>query len=252
MAGSPLGPPLYMGGPIATGKKELNKNVKEGKGGSTGTPLDIKGAGKDTKGEKSNANTLDQNRVNNARNQASAHNVTAKLTLMGYPGLKAKEGLTILNVGSVASGQWYVKDVHHHWDVMKGYITTANLLRSEVDAKSGGGGKGGGKGGGDVGGAVQAGSDNIGLPNKSGPAPVVHGDIRKSGKNATATIRDLDAASQATFTYGDGDWVIDFQWTIASQKKSGANQGANAKSVNQDAKKISTAVNAGSQNIGVK
>jgi hypothetical protein len=104
-----------------------------------------------------------------------------------------------------------------------------------VDAKSGGSGGGG-----------------EGTPNKSGPAPVVHGDIRKSGKNATATIRDLDASSQATFTYGDGDWVIDFQWTIASQKKSGANQGANAKAIHQDAKKISTAVNAGSQNIGVK
>jgi len=233
-----------------TNIKALNEGLKDSGKGNSPAPLAIRQAGDDKKGAKSPDNSIDNNRATNQRNQASSANITGILSILGYPGLKAGEGVTILNVGSSASGLWYVKSVIHKWDKASNYTTTASLLRAEVDQKGSKGGSGGsGSGSGSA--AVSAAQSNMGIPNKQGGPPIIHGDIRKQGKNVTVKQRDLNAPSQATFTYGDGSWIVGFSWTIASPKRHGANKGSSTRAIHQDSKQNSTTVNAAQQQMGV-
>jgi len=179
-------------------------------------------------------NTFDQNRAECDRNNASAANVTGKLRLRGYPALRAKEGVTITNVGPVASGLWYVKSCTHEWSTQSGLITDADLVRSEVNTK----GKGGkSKKAPDVG--------------KTGQPIIKYADIRNSSpKNVVITYRNLQSPSQATFTYGDGDYIVSFSFTVQSSKQSGRERNQSTKSLNRDS--TQAAVNEQTQNLGVK
>ena len=171
-------------------------------------------------GGKGGGNTVDENRLDNARNKSSENNVTGKLRLRNYPELKAKEGVTILNVGSAASGLWYVKDVTHTWDVKSGLLTTADLLRTDAKTKEG-------KGKGPKSG-------------KTGEPPIMHADIRKDAKSIICKKRNLNAASQMTFTYGDGQYIEAFSWQVGTSKKSGSDRKKETKSGNMDSIKKAT------------
>lgn len=176
-------------------------------------------------------NTIDQNRADCDRNNASAANVTGKLKLRGCPRIKAKEGVTILNVGPVASGLWYVKNCTHSWDVRSGLTTTLDLARSEVNSK--------GKSG------KSTKSPDV---SKTGEPTILYADIRDSSPDSVVmTYRDLNAASQETFTYGDGDFIMSFSFTVQSSKQSGRERQQSTKSINRDSIKI--AVNEQTNNM---
>lgn len=150
----------------------------------------------------SSTNTLDNNKANNVRNQAAQDKITGNITLVGVPILKAGLCVNILNVGSRASGKWYVKDVAHEWDSIKGYTTQASLLRSQLPE--------GGRG-----------NSSKKMPGKTGTPIIMAADIYKKGK-VKLQPRNLNAEVQATFTYGDDDHRLSsFSCSFHKQEKSG-------------------------------
>ena len=172
---------------------------------------------KETASSKS-VNTLDSNKANNARNQAAQDKVTGNMTLVGVPILKAGYCVNILNVGPRASGKWYVKDVHHEWDAIKGYTTQASLLRSQLPE----------------GGSSQSSNK---MPGKTGTPVIMSADIYKKGK-LKLKPRDLDAEVQDTFTYGDDDHrLISFSCSFHKQEKKGKDRGVSGPSHLIDKKK---------------
>lgn len=171
------------------------------------------GQNEDSKATKSSTstNTLDNNKANNARNQAAQDKITGNITLVGVPILKAGLCVNILNVGPRASGKWYVKDVMHEWDSVKGYTTQASLLRSQLP--EGGNSQGSGK-----------------MPGKTGTPVIMAADIYKKGK-LNLKPRNLDAEVQDTFVYGDDDHrLISFSCSFHKQEKKGKDRGVSGPS----------------------
>ena len=131
----------------------------------------------------------DNNRSKNDHGKHGGEPITGTLELTGYPSLRAKGTVTILGVGSKASGTYYVKKCHHHWALGKGFTTKADLVR-------------GGSGKGDAG---------------SNPPMVGYSDIWNKGTIYLGP-RKLDGESQGTFTYGQGQDTMSFKYKCAPQK----------------------------------
>jgi hypothetical protein len=166
--------------------------TKEGKGGGSqpSNPLS------QDKGKKA-GHTFSSAKRGSAANRASNHSknhknspINASLTLKGFPTLRAKTTVQVLNVGPEATGTYYVSSVTHSWKPRQGYKTVAQLQR-------GGSGKGG------------AGGD---------PAMVFYSDIWKEG-NFYLGPRKMDENPQCTFTYGEGKNLVDFEYCCKPQQE---------------------------------
>lgn len=144
----------------------------------------------------SDDNEIDKNRMGNDINQNQGEPVTGSLELVGYPWLKAKGCIDVLNVGDKASGTYYVKSVRHKWDPSSGYRTHASLIRS-----------GYGKGG-----AGQA-------------EPIVYyADIYKKDSIYIGP-RKIYSSPQDQFTYGVGGPLISFEMSTKIQSQRGGGGG---------------------------
>ena len=133
--------------------------------------------------------------ANNGRD-AAGDPVTANLTVLGYPKLRAKKCIAVANVGQKYSGKWYAKNVKNAWRPGSGYRSVGLLIR-------------GGVGKGEAGGA----------------APMVrYAEIEKKGKMYVGP-RKLDGEVQATFTYGDGTYVFEFEPCVRPQTNRGGGEG---------------------------
>ena len=80
-------------------------------------------------------NEIDQIRVRNRRNRAGSEIITARLELNGHPGLEAKKCVTVLNVGSQASGTWYVTRSMQRWSESSPFTASLSLMRPSLDTK---------------------------------------------------------------------------------------------------------------------
>lgn len=118
----------------------------------------------------------EKNRLSNANRRAKSQGITANLVLVGYPLFRAKKCVTILGVGSKNSGKWYVRECRHSWHWNRGYITTAKLMRGSA----------------------------------GGQPTQYHADIYKGPNEIYAGPRQIDAESQATFTFGTGEYIVQF------------------------------------------
>ena len=137
----------------------------------------------------------DKNRLDNARKRADSKTITGKLKIVGYPMIFAKQCITILNVGPKASGDWYVSEAINTWSRSGGYVTNCSLLRDST---------GQGKG-----------------PGQSSQPMMFYANISQPG-SAFAGPRQIDAASQKTFIWGDGNYIIHFDWQIDLHSNKGS------------------------------
>lgn len=148
-------------------------------------------------------NILDQNRMQNDKNTNQGEPITGSLELVGYPWLRAKTCVNILNVGPKSSGTYYVKSVTHRWDASSGYMTSASLIRS-----------GYGKGG-----AGQA-------------QPIVYyADIYKKNQLYVGP-RKIDSEPEDHFTYGVGGPLVSF--TMSTKLQSNRGGGGGGKTATHD------------------
>jgi phage protein D len=138
----------------------------------------------------------DKNRGGNHENSHASEPVTGTLRLKGYPTLKAKSNVTVVDFGGKASGTYYVKKAQHEWQIGGNFVTVASLVR-------GGSGKGG------------AGGD---------PPTVMYADVWKKGELYFGP-RKMDGGSQGTFRRGDG-YVIDFEYHLKPQKDRHGGEGS--------------------------
>lgn len=148
---------------------------------------------------------LDQIRVKNKKKKAGSTVITGRLEIVGHPGIEAKKSVTVLNVGSQASGKWYVKKSSQKYSEGQGYITICDLLRASV-----------------------------GKDGKPVEQPMVLYAKIYEKDTAFVGCRDIDAESQATFIYGQpeegGDeLVMSFSWSIKLQRARGAGEAAKTK-----------------------
>ncbi len=82
-----------------------------------------------------NFNDIDQIKVRNRRNRAGNQVITARLDLTGHPGIEAKRCMTVLNVGTQASGKWYVTRSSQRWSVEAPFQASLELMRPSLDSK---------------------------------------------------------------------------------------------------------------------
>jgi hypothetical protein len=135
-------------------------------------------------------------------NQKKAGNtvISGTLECIGHPGIEAKKCITVLNVGSEASGKWYVKKCSQRYNVKSGYHTFCELMRA-----------------------------TLGKDGQPIEQPVVMYANIYEKDSVTIKCRDVDAESQATFTFGQppegGDeLLIDFTYSIKLQRGRGAGE----------------------------
>jgi len=139
---------------------------------------------------------FDENLASNNAAGAAGSPVTAELVLRGFPRLRAGKCITVLNVGSKYSGEWYAEEIERTGGGKKGSRTKCSLIR-------GGQGKGG----------AGAESPNVFFAKAFEKQPTIF-----MGQ------RDLDGESQATFTYGIGERVISFKPRTKPQSQRGAGE----------------------------
>jgi len=153
--------------------------------------------GEETKGDSHSGlgNAADANRGKHSGGQAGQDPVTATLSLVGYPQLKAKANVAITNVGDMASGTYYVKQCKH--SISRGggnFKTTASLIRGGI-----------GKG-------------SSAPINKLAPT-VQYKDIYQDG--GYLGPRKYNQAPQCTLNFGDGGPVISLEVTVSPQRSRG-------------------------------
>lgn len=145
-------------------------------------------------------NSFAQNFGSQVTDSGASTTIRGTLLLIGVPNTKAKKGITINNVGAHFSGKWYVRGVEHTWSVGHGYHTRCELLRSSLDSDG-----------------------------NDGDQPMIQSvDIYSSGgKDIYVGPRQIDAGSQATYVFGQGDHrVVDFKGTISTQAGVEAGEGS--------------------------
>ena len=157
-----------------------------------------------TKTDTDKENTTIIAKLKEISNAAASESIYGKIELKGIPQLRAKKGITILNVGPDYSGKWYVKGVDHEWDVKKGYYTVADLLRDQLGAQ---------------------GIDTSGDVFRP---MVMHGDPYDKD-TIICEPRDMNAASQITVTFGKGENVVQFKGAWQVQGSRGAGEGGDIK-----------------------
>lgn len=161
---------------------------------------------------------LEEIRINNQKKKAGSSVITARLEVLGHPGIEAKKCVTVLNVGSQASGKWYVKKSSQQYSEGSGYKTILDLIRP-----------------------------SIGKDGKPVEQPVVMYAKIYEKDTVFVGCREIDGESQATFTYGqpeDGsdELVMSFSWSIKLQQSRGAGESAKSKAFAiNEAKKLQEA-----------
>jgi hypothetical protein len=148
---------------------------------------------------------LDDIRVKNKKKKAGSSVITGRLEIVGHPGIEAKKCVTVLNVGSQASGKWYVKKSSQKYSEGQGYTTICDLLRASV-----------------------------GKDGKPVEQPIVLYAKIYQKDTAFVGCREIDAESQATFIYGQpeensDELTISFSWSIKLQQSRGAGEAAKTK-----------------------
>lgn len=159
-------------------------------------------------------NEIDRIRVRNRRNRAGSRVITARLELNGHPGLEAKKCITVLNVGSQASGKWYVTRCLQRWSDSSPFIASLNLMRPSLDTRG-----------------------------KPVSQPIVmHAKIYEPNVIFVG-CREVDAPSQATVVYGhpadDGrPMVRRFDWSLRVTRARAGGEGVKTKTwaINQAGK----------------
>lgn len=137
------------------------------------------------KSKKDPRNIVDNNRAKNKTDQAHSQAVTAQMELLGYPQLRANFCVMVLNVGK-GSGLWFVKGVRHYWQVDSGFSTTASLVRGDNTKQQDGG-----------------------MCNAPRPM-VIHSEIYNQQPTIYCGPRKTEAPCQATFLWGDGNFLKSF------------------------------------------
>lgn len=127
----------------------------------------------------------DKNRHDNHKKEKTSKTFTGSIELRGFPTLRAKKDIHIANVGALASGDYYVESVTHQWSAKDGYRTQAKLIRS-----------------GD-------------MASQHNPM-VMYADMFQPG-TIWAEPRPIGREIQATFTYGEGEHLINFSFTFNPQ-----------------------------------
>ena len=135
----------------------------------------------------------DKNRHDNHKKEKTSKTFTASIELRGFPTLRAKKDIHIANVGALATGDYYVENVVHQWSVGQGYRTTAKLIRS-----------------GD-------------MASQHNPM-VMYADMFQPG-TIWAEPRPIGKETQATFTYGEGEHLINFSFSFNPQPNRAGNEG---------------------------
>lgn len=136
--------------------------------------------------------------INSVNRRAASVSITGKLALVGVPQLQAKKCVSIQGVGPEASGKWYCRSVEHSWSANGGYRTSCSLLRGGVGKNAGG---------------------------KDWQPVVMYAEIYEKNQVYVGP-RKIDGDSQATFTYGQGQEVTHFSWSINTQNnRSGGEKG---------------------------
>lgn len=160
-------------------------------------------------------NEIDQIRVRNKRNRAGSEIITARLELNGHPGLEAKKCVTVLNVGSQASGTWYVTRSMQRWSESSPFTASLSLMRPSLDTKG------------------KPVSQRI----------VMHAKIYEPNVIFVG-CREVDAPSQGTVVYGhpgdDGSPLVRrFDWSLRVTRARAGGEGVKTKTwaINQ-AKRI--------------
>lgn len=135
----------------------------------------------------------DKNRHNNHNKHKTSKTFTGTIELRGFPTLRARKDIRVENVGSFASGDYYVESVTHSWNVGNGYHTTAKLIRSGE------------------------------LASQHNPM-VTYCDMFQPG-TVWVEPRPIGKEVQATFTYGEGEHLIRFSFTFDPQPNRAGNEG---------------------------
>ena len=148
---------------------------------------------------------IDDIRVKNKKKKAGSTVITGRLEVVGHPGIEAKKCVTVLNVGSQASGKWYVKKSSQKYSDGQGYVTICDLLRASV-----------------------------GKDGKPVEQPIVLYAKIYQKDTAFVGCREIDAESQATFVYGQpeensDELTMSFSWSIKLQRARGAGEAAKTK-----------------------
>ena len=73
--------------------------------------------------------SADANKCTNCNSEAASSEERLEFILLGFPRLKAKICINVLNIGPRASGKWYIKTVEQGWSKEHGYITKAVCSR---------------------------------------------------------------------------------------------------------------------------
>jgi hypothetical protein len=84
-------------------------------------------------GSASDKNSVDNNRANAAQNASKGNSVRGDVTLLWSPGLRAKKGIELVNLGPENSGGWYVQTCIQGWEVGHGGSTKLHVMRSEPE-----------------------------------------------------------------------------------------------------------------------
>ena len=84
--------------------------------------------------------SADVNKCTNCNSEAASSEEKLEFVLLGFPRLKAKICINVLNIGPVASGKWYIKTVEQGWSTEHGYITKAVCSRGIGGASNNSGG----------------------------------------------------------------------------------------------------------------
>jgi len=157
---------------------------------------------------------LDEGREYNDHQAAEGEPVTARLEIIGEPGLRAKATVQILGVGPVSSGNYYAKKVEQRWTPGDGYHTEADLIRS-----------GTGKG------------ENKGQP------LVQYAEIYDNNKIYMGP-RKVDQTPQRSFTYnyGKGKPVIGFWLSVNPQDRRGGGESGQGQIDTVDLRKRAEAI----------
>jgi hypothetical protein len=150
--------------------------------------------------EENDMNSFAKNFGSQVTDSGASTTIRGTALLIGVPNTKAKKGITINNVGGHFSGKWYVRGVSHTWSVGRGYHTRCELLRS-----------------------------SLGEDGEKGDQPIIQSaNIYSSGgKEMYVGPREIDAGSQATYTFGQNEHLlVDFKGTISTQAGVEAGEGA--------------------------
>lgn len=139
----------------------------------------------------------DEGRTQQHQKHANSETVTAQLQLRGFPTLRAKRDIAIVNAGPAVSGQYYVRKLRHSWQRGVGYLTSSiDLIQSKGQE---------------------------GDRSQDCNPTVSYGDLYDRNEIYVGPRR-IGKEVQATFTWGDGNHIISLEWNFNAQNNRAGNE----------------------------